>query len=155
MAVDAIGGTTSTSTYTRTDVASDNTEITMTQFYQLLAAQLQYQDPDSPLDTSEMMAQMVEVQMISAIETMQNQNLITYAASMIGKEVTVQELDADGRAKLEDNGYVYTSGTVTGVNLSGDDPTIYVDGQPYALSQLAGIGDAKLGTSSSGETESA
>ena len=87
----------------------------MTDFYTLLAAQMKYQDADNPMDTSEMMASMVQTQMIQAISEMTTMQMTTYAASMIGKEVTVAEVDANGQ---------YTGdkvGTVTSV-LLGSSP---------------------------------
>ncbi len=48
------------------------------------------------MDTSEMMAQMVQTQMIDTINQMNQISVITYASSMIGKEVTVMVLDSQG-----------------------------------------------------------
>ena len=59
-----------TALYDRTNVSASSTELTMTDFYQLLAAQLKYQDADNPMDTSQMMAQMVQTQMITALTHM-------------------------------------------------------------------------------------
>ncbi len=116
--------------YVRNEVAASSKEMTITDFYKLLAAQLKYQDSDNPMDTSEMMAQMVQTQMITAINNMNNMNTSTYAASMIGKQVTVQEQDETGKPLDK-----YTTGTVNGVVL-GSDAKIFVDGRSYSLSQL-------------------
>jgi flagellar basal-body rod modification protein FlgD len=113
----------------------------MTDFYTLLAAQLKYQDADNPMDTSEMMAQMVQMQMITTLNEMSTAisdlslvDTTSYAVSMIGKEATI--------ALVDDNGY-YTgeevTGTITSVNL-GTDPTVTVNGQTYSLSQMMTIG---------------
>ncbi len=104
-------------------------------FYELLAAQLKYQDADNPMDTSEMMAQMVQTQMISAITEMSQANVITYASSMVDKTVTVAEMDQNGMYTGEN-----TTGLVTGVIL-GDSPIIFVDGNGYYLSQIMSIGE--------------
>ncbi|HCR82063.1 MAG TPA: flagellar hook capping protein, partial [Lachnospiraceae bacterium] len=68
--------------------ASGTSGLSINDFYKLLAAQMQYQDADNPMDTSEMMAQMVQTHMIEAITNMSTINTITYASSMVGKEVT-------------------------------------------------------------------
>lgn len=115
-------------------VSTENSTMSLQDFYYLLAAQLKYQDADNPMDTAEMMGTMVQTQMIQAISQMTQTNVTTYAASMIGKEVTVAEMDKDG---------MYTgdkTGTVTGV-LLGDNPLIFVDGKAYYLSQIVAVGD--------------
>ena len=132
---------TQSTTYSRAESSASSTELTMTDFYQLLAAQFKYQDADNPMDTSQMMAQMVQTQMISALTHMTTAindlslvNTTTYAVSMVGKDVTVAELDEKGQ---------YTgnqiAGTVSGVAL-GTKPLIYIDGKSYSLSQVMNIG---------------
>ena len=51
----------------RTVSGAGNAGLSIEDFYKLLAAQLRYQDADNPMDTSEMMAQMVQTQMIDTI----------------------------------------------------------------------------------------
>ena len=132
---------TQSTTYNRAESSASSTELTMTDFYQLLAAQFKYQDADNPMDTSQMMAQMVQTQMISALTHMTTAindlslvNTTTYAVSMVGKDVTVAELDEKGQ---------YTgnqiTGTVSGIAL-GTKPLIYIDGKSYSLSQVMNIG---------------
>ena len=135
MPVDGVGGSTAAQLmYNRNDVAGTSEELTMTDFYKLMAAQMQYQDPDNPMDTSELMAQMVQSKMITAIAQMTSISTTTYATSMLGTEVTVAEVDEKGVGTGE-----YTKGKVTGVVL-GDNPIIYVDGKLYSLSQIMSVG---------------
>lgn len=118
--------------------AAGNMGLSIDDFYKILAAQLRYQDADNPMDTSEMMAQMVQTQMISTINQMNQISMITYASSMIGKEVTVGLLDEFGWP----NGETVT-GVVTGTYLYGDTPVIIVDGVGYSVSQVTMLGNAK------------
>lgn len=113
-----------------------NAVIDMEDFYKLLAAQLRYQDMDNPMDTSEMMAQMVQSQMIQAITEMSQMSYITYASSFAGKEVTLAEVNSNGQYTNE-----LTTGVVTGVGLTDSPPSLYVNGKRYALSQLVTIGN--------------
>ncbi len=163
MAVDSVGSSyaaqqaaDASATYKRKNVAPDSKALTMTDFYTLMAAQLRYQDSDNPMDTSEMMAQMVQEQMMMCIDNMTDVisnlsivNTTSYAASMTGKEVTVAELDEDGKYTGES-----TKGTVTGVML-GDEPKVYINGKEYGLTQIMAIGDTPENTkpSESEETE--
>lgn len=139
MPVDGVGSSTAAQLlYNRNDVAGVSEELTMTDFYKLMAAQMQYQDPDNPMDTSELMAQMVQSKMITAMAQMTSISTTTYATSMLGKEITVAEVDEKGAGTGE-----YTKGLVTGVVL-GDNPIVYVDGKPYTLSQIMSVGDVEL-----------
>lgn len=122
-----------TANYAAQTQKTSSTSLSMTDFYELLAAQLKYQDMDNPADMSEMMNMMVQSQMIEAITNMAYTNTTSYAASLVGKEVTVADTDADG---------AYTGdvvGTVTGVVL-GDNPVVMVDGKSYSLSQIMAVG---------------
>ncbi len=108
--------------------------IDMNDFYNLMAAQMKYQDMDNPMDTAEMLNQMVQTQMITAITEMTSMNLTTYATSMTGQTVTVAELDMNGAYTGKN-----TTGVVEGVIL-GDDPILFINGNPYSLSQVVSVG---------------
>lgn len=116
-------------------------ELTMSDFYTLLATQIQYQDADNPMDTSEMVSQLVQNQMSEAITQMSTAvsdlstvNLLNYASSMMGKEVTVAEVDKDGYYTGEE-----LKGVVSGVSL-GTVPTVVIGGKEYSLVQIMGVG---------------
>lgn len=128
----AIGRSTSQTTK-EVPTTEQNSGMSLSDFYKLLSAQLRYQDADNPMDTSEMMAQMVQTQMIGAITEMSSISSTTYAASMVGKEVSVAEIDEDGQYKGK------TEGIVTGVVL-GNNPVIYIGENPYLLSQIMVVG---------------
>ena len=107
----------------------------------VLATQIQYQDPDNPMDTSELVSQLVQNQMSEAITQMSTAvsdlstvNLLNYASSMMGKEVTVAEVDKDGYYTGEE-----LKGVVSGVSL-GTVPTVVIDGKEYSLVQIMGVG---------------
>lgn len=121
----------------------DNTSLSMQDFYELLAAQMKYQDANNPMSTSDMVAQMAQTetivatqQLISSINQMSQINLITYSSSMLGKEVRVALKDENGMYTEEDK-----VGTVEGVALYNGVPQLYIDGEPYELAQLMGIGE--------------
>lgn len=137
MAVSGVNSTVDPDLYTQkstTPTSTANSTMDLEDFYYLLAAQLKYQDADNPMDTAEMMGTMVQTQMIQAISQMTQTNMTTYAASMVGKEVTIAEVDNDGMYTGE------KKGTVTGVVL-GDNPLIFVNGKAYYLSQIVAVGN--------------
>lgn len=78
-----------------------NTELDMTDFLKLMIVQLQSQTLDDSMDTSEMMNQMVQMQMISAISNMTETNVMSYASSLVGKVVTIGLVTKDGLEERE------------------------------------------------------
>ena len=92
-----------------------------TDYLQLMVQQLQNQTMDNTTDTSDMLNQLVDA------------NTLTYAASLVGKTVTVGEYGEDG--KLQE-----VVGTVTGTGTYQGVPVIFVDGEMYALSDIMAVG---------------
>lgn len=114
-------------------VKKDNTTIEMTDFLMLMVAQFQNQSIDSTADTSDMLNQMVQMQMVQALTNMTDATVTMYAGSLVGKEVTIGQYNGDG--KLEE-----IVGTVTGTGVSGGDQVIFVDGKSYYLSDIMAVG---------------
>ena len=114
-------------------------------FLQLLVAQLKYQDPSNPVDTSSFMNQTA---MLSQVQTMNSMSstlsaLVSAqqaqaATGLIGKHVTY--LDTNG---------MRVDGIVSAANLLASGATLQIDGATVALSSIVGVND---GTSPSTPT---
>ena len=109
-------------------------------FMQLMIVQLQNQTIDNATDTTDMMNQMVQmsvVQMLStvqtSIETLTDASTMSYAASLVGKTVTVGQYDAEGNI-------TEVVGTVTGTGTYQGTHVIFVDGEMYALNSIMAVG---------------
>lgn len=132
----------------QTNAVSDNGQMSMDDFWKLMAAQLQYQDMSNPMSNSEMMNQMTQMATMNAMTSVSNAianfsvvtnnlaqvTLTTYSTGLIGKEVTVAEVDDSGKVTGE------TKGVVTGVDLTGGQ-YIYIGEDKYSLAQIMGVGD--------------
>ena len=124
--VDSATQTTRTSladTYVRNDVQANNSSLSMDDFWKLLSAQLRYQDMSNPMSNSEMMGQLTQMATMNAMDTMGETitaamnsmsqiSLSSYATGLLGQEITVADLDKDGKLVGE------TTGKVDGVALS-------------------------------------
>ena len=133
---------------TQTTATANGYDMEMDDFWQLLAAQLQYQDPSNPMSNTEMMNQIVQMSNMSTMSAMSDSiealsatlydlatlTLTNYSTNLIGKEVTVAKTDASGAIVDE------IKGVVTGVDLTGSQ-YIYVDGSRYQVSQVMAVGD--------------
>lgn len=104
-------------------------------FLQLLVAQLQYQDPTNPTDTSTFMnqtAMLSQVQtmdsMSSTLSALANAQQAQSATGMIGKQVTY----------LDDNG-LRVSGLVSGANLQSTGATLQVGAATVPLASIVAV----------------
>ena len=104
-----------------TDSSKDKLTLTMEQFLQLMIVQFQNQDMDNPASTSDMMNQLMQMSNIQAMATMTDASTMTYAASLVGKTVTIGEYN---NGKLSE-----IVGVVTGTGTYDGQQVIFVNGK--------------------------
>ncbi len=131
---------------------SGNTELNMQDFLQLMVVQLQNQSIDDAMDTSEMMNQMVQMQMVTAITNMNELSVMTYASSLVGRVVTIGIVEGNSLEEREV--------AVTGTGLSNGQQVIFgkdASGkvETYSLNQIMAVGQLPPieGTEAPGEGE--
>lgn len=125
--------------YTVSD--SDNAiGLDFTDFLQLMVQQLQNQTIDNTADTSDMLNQMVQMSMVqmmssvqSSLEDLTAASTMTYAASLVGKTVTVGSYDENG--KIQE-----IVGTVEATGTYQNSPVIFVNGEMYPLNSIMAVG---------------
>ncbi len=130
---------TSTAPAASTVSSTDNNELLNPQaFLQLLVAQLQYQDPTNPVDTSSFMnqtAMLSQVQtmnsMSSTLASLSNAQQGQEATSMIGKQVTYT--NAAG---------LNATGVVTSANLLAAGATLQVGSDTVPLANISQVSAA-------------
>lgn len=125
--------------YTVSD-PSEDLGLSFTDFLQLMVAQMQNQTIDSAADPSDMVNQLVQmsvVQMMSSVKTsldnLTDASTMTYAASLVGKTVTVGSYDDEGNVQE-------IVGTVTGTGTYQNTPVIFVNDQMYPLNSIMAVG---------------
>ena len=118
----------------------EDTGLEFEDYLQLMVQQLQNQTIDNTTDTSDMLNQLVQmsvVEMMSAvqtsIDTLVEANTLTYAASLVGKTVTIGVFDDEGNLQE-------LVGEVTGTGTYQGSPVIFVNGEMYALSDIMAVG---------------
>ncbi len=131
----------------------------MQDFLELMVVSLKNQTMDSSMDPAEMMNQMVQMSVVEAItnisQLVSDSTSLTYAASLVGKEVTIGQYDANGKVSER-------PGTVTGTGTYGGEQVVFVDHndgkgpQTYYLSAIMAIGrvpdEVKVEDSAAGST---
>lgn len=110
-----------------------NTELNMNDFLQLMIVQLTNQTMDDTMDTSEMMNQFLQMQMITALSNMNDISVQSYANSLVGKKVTIGVINGDTLEEREL--FVYGTGMYNGQQV-----IFCEDGNMYYLSQIMAVG---------------
>ncbi|MDT5043287.1 MAG: flagellar basal-body rod modification protein FlgD [Actinoplanes sp.] len=142
---------TATSLYTSkttTDVGTSKDIGDQDTFLKLLVAQLRYQDPSNPADSTQFLAQTAQFTQVEKLgqiaALMQGQQLIG-ASNLVGKTVTYQ--DAAGAAQ---------TGVVTAAKLNGgSEPTLRVGNTDVQLSKVTEIQQTTPATPAAATTPAA
>ena len=109
-----------------------NMDLDMTDFITLMVTQMTSQGIDDTMDTSEMLNQMVQMQMIQSMVNMTDATTMNYAASLVNKEVTVGKY-VDGELQ-EIVGPVTATGTKDGQHV------IFINDEYYYLNEIMAVG---------------
>ncbi|MCM1023355.1 MAG: hypothetical protein NC395_04775 [Prevotella sp.] len=104
-----------------------NSYMSFDSYLKLLVAQMQNQDFNNPMDDSEVLAQMAQYSMLEGIKNMTQQSSISYATSLVGKVVTV-----------DDGSGAYT-GVVESVTVKNGEPYLMIDGMSYKSGNVTDI----------------
>lgn len=149
---DFMGDLANLTSVTKTNAAKHSTsktagfsDLDMDGFLQLMVAQFQNQDPENAASTTDMLNQMVQMSMITAITNITDAVSMTYSASLVGKEVTVGSYDSKGNL-------TEIVGIVTGTGTYNGNPVVFVDGVCYNMSSIMAVGRLPE-TDSGGDTD--
>ena len=131
----------STSMYTNkttTDAGSSKSIADQDTFMKLLVAQLKYQDPSNPADSTQFLAQTAQFTQVEKLgqiaDMLQSQQLIG-ASALVGAQVTYQ--DANGMTQ---------TGIVSKTKLNGDsEPTLVVGYTDVPLSRVTEVQHPEFG----------
>lgn len=127
-----------TSTYTSTSGATraPQQQLNADVFMQLLVTQLRNQDPSSPMNTNEMLAQTTQLASMEQLTTLTglteenfSLNMRAAAAALLGRSVDYAGPDGAPR-----------SGVVSSVTFDAKVPVVNVDGVAIRLDELLGAG---------------
>lgn len=117
------------STTTATSTTASTNDINPDDFLELLIAQLQTQDPLSPMDTGQMVSQLSTMQMVSENRaTRQSQDMVQ-AMNLLGRTVSWQD---------QTTGTVH-SGQVSAIARNGSEPLLVVGDSQLKLDQIMAI----------------
>lgn len=118
-----------------TEKSSDGSKLGKDAFLQLLVTQMKYQDPLSPQDNSEYIAQLATFSQLEETQNMERTLENNQAASLVGKNVMVKTSSAT-------TGEVYyVAGKVEYVAIENNKSYLSIDGRRYSIDQLDTVMD--------------
>jgi flagellar basal-body rod modification protein FlgD len=104
-------------------------------FMKLLIAQVRYQDPTKPLDSTEFVAQTAQFTTVEQLEKLASAQAkalsfqqVLLSSALIGREIVA----------VDPGGQIVT-GQVTSVNLDGDQPAVVVEGLDVPIDTVTQI----------------
>ena len=106
-------------------------------FFSLMIAELKNQDFTNPMDSSQYVSQLAQFATMQQMQELAYYSRTNYVMGLVGKDVTVANLSMGGKVNAQ-------TGTVEKITLSGKDYEIYVNGAPYALSQIMTVNAPKV-----------
>ncbi len=114
----------------------DKTTLDFNDFLTLMVTQLKNQTIDNTMDTSQMMSQMSQMSVMQAItdisKLIEQSTSLNYAASLVGKTVTVGVRDGQEIKEIE--------GVVTGTGTLGGEQVIFMGDECYYLNSVMAVG---------------
>jgi len=150
--INGIAGTQGTSLYAGSAPAqAPKQNMDKQTFLTLLVAQLRNQDPSSPMDTNEMMAQSTQLASMEQLTALADTSRESFAlqmriaaSGMVGQQVTV--LDKDGKEH---------TGIASAVSFAAETPTVTVGDLTVTLDRVSAVTRPTAATTPTTSTTSA
>ena len=111
--------------------------LTQSQFYQIIVAQLENQDPDNAADTNQMVQSMMSLANYQATQTA-GQDTTTMKNYLTATTLVGQDVDIVVPAST-DSAATTVTGTVTNAGFSSSGASVTVDGTAYTLDDVTGV----------------
>lgn len=133
-----LGATQGTSATKAVSTDSKNkASLNMDDFLKLMVAMFQYQDIENAASTTDMLNQMVQMTVVQSLtdisSVVSESNTLSYAASLVGKEVTIGQYNASGT--LDE-----IVGTVTGTGTLNNKQVIFIGDKSYYMTDIMAVG---------------
>lgn len=103
-------------------------------FLQLLAVEMQNQDPLEPTSNTEYMSQLAQFSSLEAMQNLEATNIITQAMSLTGSYVIMNTTDAAGNVNQ-------VAGLVDYVTVTDGKAYLYIDGNYYSYDDFDSVVD--------------
>jgi flagellar basal-body rod modification protein FlgD len=139
MSVSATTGTQSTSSTTAATVTNSSSQLTESDFLNLLVSQLENQDPLNPESDTDFASQMAQFSSLTGMDDLNSSFGQLYGVSLLGTYVNATDTSTD----------TSYSGQVTGTSTSDGTNYVTVNGTSIPTSWITSVSDSSSSSSSS------
>lgn len=109
--------------------AGTSNQLDQDAFMRILVAQLRYQDPLSPMNDREFIAQMTQFSTLNQVQTLVRNQMTMLGASLLGQRFVVESASGE-----------HAESTVTSIRWKGDNLMINTDdGRSLTLREISGL----------------
>lgn len=126
--------TTSAASYTSTKKDSKSSDLDKEAFLQLLVAQMQYQDPLNPGDSTEYMSQLAQYSSLEATMNISESVQMGNSLNLVGQYVIMNTTDSAGKSQM-------VSGLVQYATVKNGEVLLSINDQYYPASDLDSVVD--------------
>ncbi len=145
--LDILNGTASTGkTYNAVFSDTDESDLSVNDFFNMMVNQLTNQDFMNPVDDTQYLAQMAQFATMQEMMDLCQYSKQNYVMGMLGRSVTVSKNEIGGDVKT-------ITGNVEKITIEDGDYKIYVDGTPYDYSKVTVINDNSASAEVKPETD--
>lgn len=130
--LDILNGTASTGKTYNAVFGSNKSDLSVTDFFQLMVAQLTNQDFMNPVDDTQYLAQMAQFATMQEMMDLCQYSKQNYVMGMLGQNVSLTKNEIGGDTKT-------ITGRVEKIVVEDNDYKIYIDGKPYDYSKVTSI----------------
>ncbi|MEG1103325.1 MAG: flagellar hook capping FlgD N-terminal domain-containing protein [Oscillospiraceae bacterium] len=113
----------------------DKQSVSVTDFLQLMIAQLRNQDFTNPVDDTQYVTQLAQFASMQQMTELAYYSKTNYAMGLVGKQVTVASYSMGGQVNRD-------TGAVEKVSLVDNEYMITVKGKDYRLNQIMSVGES-------------
>ena len=143
-----VAGIASNSSSAASTSSSNSGVLSQSQFYQIIVAQLQNQDPDNAADTNQMVQSLMSLANYQATQTAGTdtttmKNYLT-ATTLVGQNVDITVPASTDSAATNVNG------TVTKASFSSTGASVTVGGTDYTIDDVTDVNDAAASSTTTG-----
>ncbi len=135
--LDILNGTASTGKKYNAVFGSNKSDLSVTDFFQLMVAQLTNQDFMNPVDDTQYLAQMAQFATMQEMMDLCQYSKQNYVMGMLGQTVSLTKNEIGGDKKT-------ITGRVEKIVVEDNDYKIYIDGKPYDYSKVESISAASM-----------
>lgn len=130
--LDILNGTASTGKKYDAVFGDAKSDLSVSDFFQLMVTQLTNQDFMNPVDDTQYLAQMAQFATMQEMMDLCQYSKQNYVMAMLGQNVTLTKNEIGGNSKE-------ITGKVDKIVLENNDYKIYIDGSPYDYNKVTSI----------------